>query len=118
MVPVLLGCHYSFMNMTSFRLPYIGDSQPEASPSWHDSTFICALTDSERHLGHAIKSDLWHAFDAIHPNSASTGFCYLGAFEELSDAKTAIEAAVLRAREPSPEEVKMKSAGASGSALY
>jgi hypothetical protein len=81
------------MHLISFRLPNIGDSIPEATPSWQDSEEICALADSERHLGHVVKTDLWHAYDATRANLAWTDFRYLGAFADLETAKTVVESA-------------------------
>jgi hypothetical protein len=64
--------------------------------SWRDSEFVCALADAHRHLGHLIKNERWHAYDATHSEMPSHGFKYLGAFAELSSAKLAVEFAVWR----------------------
>jgi len=79
------------MHLISFQLPFIGHSLPEAPPAWRDSPYICAFADSERHLGHIIKTDRWHAYDATHANPASNEFNYLGAFDNLETAKAVLE---------------------------
>ncbi len=84
-------CHDAYMHLFSFRLPEIGNSIPEAPPSWHDSPFICALADSERHLGHVVKTDVWHAYDATHTDFKINTFRYLGAFADLEEAKHCVE---------------------------
>jgi hypothetical protein len=63
---------------------------------WQNSEHICAFVDvdDERHLGHAVKMDQWHAYDATHCDEASAGITYLGAFERLADAKMTIETSV------------------------
>jgi hypothetical protein len=61
---------------------------------WRNARHICALADEERHLGHVVMTDQWHAYDAVHPNETATGFTYLGAFVSRSEAKDAVEAAV------------------------
>jgi peptide methionine sulfoxide reductase MsrB len=40
-----------------------------AERSWSNSKFVCALADSDRHLGHVIKDEKWHAYDATHLNA-------------------------------------------------
>jgi len=67
---------------------------------WRDAEFICAFADSERHLGHIVKMDVWHAYDATHSNSYSNGLNYLGRFSDLESAKRAVEAAVSQRRAP------------------
>jgi len=66
---------------------------PEGS-SWRNSEFVCALADTDRHLGHVIKKKQWHAYDATHSDGASKGFKYLGAFVDLAAAKLGVELAV------------------------
>ena len=61
---------------------------------WLDSRYICALADDDRHLGHIVKTEQWHAYDATHFDEASCGFKYLGAFEERADAKMVVETSV------------------------
>lgn len=62
--------------------------------SWRNSRYICALADSDRHLGHLIKTEQWHAYDATHLGEASKGFKYLGRFVDFAAAKQAVEMAV------------------------
>ena len=62
---------------------------------WFDSAAVCALSDSDRHLGHIVfNSRLWEAFDATHLNAARDGFKYLGAYSTAAAAKAAVEASV------------------------
>ena len=68
---------------------------PEHTPGWRESEHICALADSERHLGHAIREGTqWKAFDATHLNSSGDSFRVIGSFETLTAAKRAIEETV------------------------
>ena len=70
-------------------------ASPELIPVWRESADVCALTDSERHLGHAIRVDQqWIAYDAIHVNPSNQGFRVIGTFQTLAAAKQAIENAV------------------------
>ena len=70
-------------------------SSPELIPVWRESADVCALDDSERHLGHAIRVDKhWIAYDAIHFNPSNDGFRIIGTFETIAAAKHAIENAV------------------------
>jgi hypothetical protein len=70
-------------------------SSPELASVWSESPDVCALSDSERHLGHAIRAGKhWIAYDAIHVNSSNEGFRVIGTFETLAAAKDAIENAV------------------------
>jgi hypothetical protein len=62
--------------------------------SWWNSEFVCALADTHRHLGHLIKKERWHGYDATHSDEALKGFNYLGAFVDLAAAKLAVELAV------------------------
>jgi hypothetical protein len=53
---------------------------------------ICALADSERHLGHALHDGIhWLAYDAVHSNLSHDGFLFLGYFSSGVDARRAIE---------------------------
>jgi hypothetical protein len=63
-------------------------------PVWHDSEHICALADEDRHLGHAVQTDRWHAYDGTKLDAASSGFRYLGEFDTALEAKQAIEISV------------------------
>jgi hypothetical protein len=62
--------------------------------SWQDSDQICALADSDRHLGHLIRTDRWYAYDATRLDEKSNGFKCLGAFPDLDSAKRILELAV------------------------
>ena len=84
------------MHLLSFNLPTIADSISETRPSWQDSPYICALADDERHFGHVIKTENWHAYDATHSNPSSNDFKYLGEFTELEVAKSMVESAAAR----------------------
>ena len=67
-------------------------SGPELASVWSESPDVCALSDSERHLGHAIRAGKhWVAYDAIHVNSSNEGFRVIGTFETITAAKDAIE---------------------------
>jgi hypothetical protein len=56
---------------------------------------MCALADSERHLGYAFRAGrYWLAYHAIHSNHADNGFYLVGTFRTLSDARQAIERSV------------------------
>jgi hypothetical protein len=60
---------------------------------WWDSEAICALSDSDRHLGHIVLTrNRWNAFDATHLDEARAGFRYLGAYRTQAEAKAAVEA--------------------------
>ena len=65
------------------------------APEWRDSPHVCALADSERHLGHAVRvAEYWVAYDAIHFNPAEDGFRVIGTFPTLDQAKAAIVSSV------------------------
>jgi len=70
------------------------DYSTTADRWWRDSDFVCALADTERHLGHLIKTEKWHAYDATHSNEALNGVKYVGAFVDLAAAKQAVESSV------------------------
>jgi hypothetical protein len=61
------------------------------SASWHDSPYICTLSNGSRHLGHVVKLELWRAYDSVHLNDQQNGFRCPGEFKRLSDAKRAVE---------------------------
>ena len=77
---------------------------------WTDSRHVCALADQDRHWGHVVLTDCWHAYDAVHPNELGTGFTYLGAFVHRNEARNAVEESVARVSLP-----KVKGAGAGSS---
>jgi hypothetical protein len=62
---------------------------------------VCALSDSERHLGHILfDRNHWKAFDATHLDEPRTGFRYLGTFKTVVSAKAAVEESVAALRAP------------------
>jgi len=61
---------------------------------WRDAEGVCALADSERHLGHLVRRRKWHAYDATHLCETRDGFRYLGSFSDIIAAKKAVELAV------------------------
>jgi hypothetical protein len=68
---------------------------PVARAIWFKVAGVCALADSERHLGHAVrKGGAWLAFDTVHANASHDGFLYLGRFKAGVDAQRAIESSV------------------------
>jgi hypothetical protein len=68
---------------------------PDGNATWYVSSEVCALADSERHLGHAVRQgDAWLAFDARHVNRAHDGLSCLGQFPNVIAAKRAIESIV------------------------
>jgi hypothetical protein len=70
-------------------------SSPELVSVWSESPDVCALNDSERHLGHAVRAgNHWIAYDAIHVNPSNEGFRVIGTFQTIDAAKDAIENAV------------------------
>jgi hypothetical protein len=72
-------------------------TQPSETASWRDSRDVCALSDSDRHLGHIVRAgDGWLAVDATHVNDQGTAFRPLGFFPTLAEAKEAVRAATRR----------------------
>jgi hypothetical protein len=67
---------------------------------WRNSEFICAFADAERHLGHLVKMEQWHAYDATHSDDPSGGIHYLGEFADVAAAKQVVELAVAGAGRP------------------
>ena len=90
------------MYLHMFNLPnsrigeFLSNGQGAGERSWRHSEHICTFADNERHLGHLIKTDGWHAYDATRPNGTSGGFKYLGEFGDIATAMLAVEAAVAR----------------------
>jgi hypothetical protein len=71
------------------------DSAAVSRAIWFKVVGVCALADSERHLGHAVrKGGNWLAYDAVHPNAPHDGFLYVGHFKTVIDAQRAIENSV------------------------
>ncbi|MDQ1469499.1 MAG: hypothetical protein QOJ99_979 [Bryobacterales bacterium] len=88
--------------MSSTTRSWISESDNEEKRgTWRHSQDVCALADQDRQLGHVVKTDAWHAFDAVHPNDKGTGFTYLGAFNERNEAKNAVETAIGRSQSSS-----------------
>jgi hypothetical protein len=59
---------------------------------WRNSNHRCALSDSERHIGHIVRiGRRWHAFDATHSNAAGDGFRSAGTFVAAESARNAVE---------------------------
>jgi hypothetical protein len=68
---------------------------------WLNTNKVCALSDSERHLGHVVfDRNLWKAFDATHLDEPRTGFLCLGTFTTVDSAKAAVEGSVASSRTP------------------
>jgi hypothetical protein len=68
---------------------------PNKASGWFDSSEVCALSDTDRHLGHVVFNQKhWDAFDATHLNAARDGFKYLGAYPNSAQAKAAVEASI------------------------
>jgi hypothetical protein len=62
---------------------------------WFDSSAVCALSDTDRHLGHVVFNKRhWEAFDATHLNASRDGFKYLGLYPTAEAAKAAVEASI------------------------
>ncbi len=61
------------------------DTKIIGAPVWRKAAFVCALADDDRHLGHIIKADAWHAYDLTNADS-NNGFTYLGAFQSVEEA--------------------------------
>ncbi|MGA2715628.1 MAG: hypothetical protein ABSG41_21220 [Bryobacteraceae bacterium] len=75
---------------------------------WRDSSYICTLSDGERHLGHIVNTGHWNAFDATCLNEDRTGCKHLGLFLSVAAAKAAVEDSVVR------NDRKMSMAAAGG----
>jgi hypothetical protein len=69
---------------------------PDFLGRWRMEEYVCALADSERHLGHIFKVEsIWVAFDATRLADNGTGFRMIGEFSDLDSAKIAVEFASL-----------------------
>lgn len=62
--------------------------------AWQDERLLCFLANDERHFGHAIRADRWHAYDATKPASTGDICLYLGAFATREEAKEAVEQSI------------------------
>lgn len=62
---------------------------------WYETATVCALASAERHLGHVVVTDEgWVAYDGTHTNAAGDGFDELGRFDDVIEAKAAVEEAL------------------------
>ena len=84
---------YSFMAKSPMgEFQTIGEIRGGGMPVWRNSDHVCALSDSERHIGHAVKiGGRWHAFDATHANVTGDGFRQLGVFATAELAQREVE---------------------------
>ena len=59
---------------------------------WNIGEHTCALSDSERHLGHVFRDgEKWLAYDAVHSNTKGNDFRFLGRYNSALDARRAVE---------------------------
>ena len=89
--------------MAGTALALSTDSQAESTPLteivneskgviWNIGSHTCALSDVERHLGHAFRDgDKWLAYDAVHSNATGTDFRFLGRYNSALEARRAVE---------------------------
>ncbi len=74
----------------------------DGTPVWRDGEELCAIADNFRHLGHIVRTDSWHAYDATKLNDVGDGFKYLGPHTTAKEAKGSVEnsiAAAVRRKE-------------------
>ncbi len=65
--------------------------------SWRMSENVCALADSERHLGHIQRFGTeWLACDGTHLSESGCGFRVLGSYPDIHSAMNAVELATIR----------------------
>jgi hypothetical protein len=63
---------------------------------WQIHETVCALSDSERHLGHILKGgSRWIAYDGTRLGESGTGFRIIGTFPDMKSAKIAVELATI-----------------------
>ena len=75
------------------------------TPIWNDAKDISALADSERHLGHIVRTaNGWAAYDATHAAESGNGFRLLGLFESRQEAKFAVESHIARSGPPQSQK--------------
>jgi hypothetical protein len=72
--------------------------QTERKSAWKSAQYVCALSDDARHLGHIIRLEKWHAYDATQLNEQQNGFKQVGSFEWVGDAKRAVELSIAASR--------------------
>jgi len=69
-----------------------GGFNPGSELEWRVTGHSCALSDGDRHVGHAVRiGGRWHAYDAMHSNETGDGFRALGTFAAADSAKRAVE---------------------------
>jgi hypothetical protein len=69
-------------------------------PCWRIGDDVCALADSERHLGHILRIESqWIAFDGTRLSECGVGFQVIGTFPDMKSAKIAVEFATICNRE-------------------
>jgi hypothetical protein len=69
-------------------------------PFWRIGEDVCALADSERHLGHILRIESqWIAYDGTCLGENDIGFRLIGVFPDLKSAKIAVEFATICNRE-------------------
>jgi hypothetical protein len=62
--------------------------------AWRNSANVCALADSDRHLGHVVREgEGWVAYDGTHAARDGNTFRPLGFFPSIFNAKQAVELA-------------------------
>jgi hypothetical protein len=65
-------------------------------PHWQIGDDVCALADSERHLGHILKAESqWIAYDGTCLGENGIGFRLIGIFPDIKSAKVAVELATV-----------------------
>jgi hypothetical protein len=73
---------------------------------WSQAADICAITETNGHLGLAVKTEMgWIAFTSANVSNGERGLNELGTFPNMADAKTAVERALSLARLSHPENV-------------
>jgi len=82
------------------------DKTLEQPSGWRNADTVCALNDSERHLGHVLRvAQRWHAFDATRFNEGENGFLFLGSYSSLTSAKQAVNKAITVNAPPRPRRM-------------
>jgi hypothetical protein len=73
------------------------ETLPHNVGTWRISEKVCALADSERHLGHILKfGSQWLACDATRVGESGSGLWIIGIFPDIASAKSAVELASVR----------------------
>jgi hypothetical protein len=72
------------------------NAAPNSLPCWRIGENVCALADSERHLGHILQVESqWIAYDGTRLGEGGVGFRLIGTFPDMNSAKVAVEFATL-----------------------